>query len=159
MGMDTAFETRAREALERMLVQEMPVAQSLGFEVAALSSEAVTLRAAFDLNRNHQGSAFAGSVHALAALAGWATVWLTLHDAGIRVNAVLQDSRIQYLQPIMGDFTATCSFPSPEARATLLDAVRRHRRGRLGVQATVHQGTAVVAEFSGRYAALRQDET
>ena len=156
--MDSAFEARAREALERMLVREMPVAQSLGFDIAELTTEAVTLRAVFDLNRNHQGSAFAGSVHALAALAGWATVWLTLQEAGIRANAVLQDSRIQYLQPVMSDFTATCSFPPPGARMTLLDAVQRHRKGRLGVQVAVHEGAVLVAEFSGRYAALRSGE-
>jgi thioesterase domain-containing protein len=152
--MDSAFAIRAREALERMLVREMPVAQSLGFDIAELTTDAVTLRATFDLNRNHQGSAFAGSVHALAALAGWATVWLTLQEAGIRANAVLQDSEIRYLHPITCDFTAICRFPTGPERAGLLDAVRRHRRGRVPVEVDVRAAEVAVARFRGRYVAL-----
>ncbi len=146
-----------RDRLQQMLVREMPVSQRLGFSIEDVTSAAVTLRAEFDLNRNHQGSAFAGSVNALATLAGWAVVWLTLQEAGMAANAVLQDSEIRYLEPIMTDFTATCSFPLASVRASLLDSVARHRRGRVLVQVDVMAAGRTVARFHGRYVALLRE--
>lgn len=136
-----------------MLLREMPVSQRLGFSIEDLTAAAVTLRAEFGVNRNHQGSAFAGSVNALASLAGWSTVWLTLQEAGVDGGAVLQDSEIRYLHPIMGDFTATCIFPAAAERAALLDAVTRHRRGRVPVRVDVRAAGVSVAAFYGRYVA------
>jgi thioesterase domain-containing protein len=152
----TTADLRAR--LEQMLAREMPVAQQLGFSIADVSRNGVVLRAAFERNRNHQGTAFAGSVNALATLAGWATVWLVLQEAGLEANAVLQDSEIRYLEPIMSDFTADCPFPTRDERAALLDAVTRHRRGRVPVQVDVEAGDATVARFYGRYVALLPDD-
>ena len=146
--------TAAADRLRAMLIREMPVSQRLGFSVGDVTEAAVTLRAVFDVNRNHQGSAFAGSVNALATLAGWATVWLTLQDAGLEANAVLQDSEIRYLHPIMTDFSAICPFPSDAERAALLSAVTRHRRGRIAVQVDVMAQDETVARFHGRYVAL-----
>ena len=143
--------------LRAMLLREMPAAQRLGFAVEEVSEAGVRLGASFDINRNHQGTAFAGSVNALATLAGWAVVWLTLQDAGIEANAVLQDSEIRYLHPIMTDFSAICSFPSDAERTALLSAVTRHRRGRVPVQVDVIAHNATVARFHGRYVALLGD--
>lgn len=140
--------------LRAMLRREMPAAERLGFTVEDVSTTAVRLGATFDINRNHQGSAFAGSVNALATLAGWAAVWLTLQEGGLEANAVLQDSEIRYLHPIMTDFSATCPFPSDAERTALLSAVTRHRRGRIPVQVDVMAHDRTVARFHGRYVAL-----
>jgi thioesterase domain-containing protein len=146
--------TDAATHLRTMLAREMPAAQRLGFTVEDVSATAVRLGASFDINRNHQGSAFAGSVNALATLAGWAAVWLTLQEAGIEANAVLQDSEIRYLHPIMTDFSAICPFPTDAERTALLSAVTRHRRGRVPVQVDVVAHRETVARFHGRYVAL-----
>lgn len=143
-----------RDRLQQMLVLQMPVSQRLGFTIASVTASAVALRAEFGINRNHQGTAFAGSVNALATLAGWSTVWLTLQEAGLSANAVLQDSEIRYLHPIMTDFTATSPFPATNERATLLDAVTRHGRGRVPVRVDVVAEGRTVARFYGRYVAL-----
>jgi thioesterase domain-containing protein len=146
--------TDAATHLRTMLAREMPAAQRLGFTVEDVSATAVRLGASFDINRNHQGSAFAGSVNALATLAGWAAVWLTLQEAGIEANAVLQDSEIRYLHPIMTDFSAICPFPTDAERTALLSAVTRHRRGRVPPQVDVVAHRETVARFHGRYVAL-----
>jgi thioesterase domain-containing protein len=146
-----------RDRLQQMLVREMPVSQRLGFSIEDVTAAAVSLRAEFGINRNHQGSAFAGSVNALATLAGWSTVWLTLQEAGLPANAVLQDSEIRYLHPIMTDFTATCIFPTAQERLALLDSVTRHRRGRVPVRVEVRARGSTVARFYGRYVALLPD--
>jgi thioesterase domain-containing protein len=146
--------TNAADRLRAMLNREMPVSQRLGFSVDEVSAKSVRLRATFDVNRNHQGTAFAGSVNALATLAGWGAVWLTLQEAGVEANAVLQDSEIRYLHPIMTDFSAICPFPTDAERTALLSAVTRHRRGRVPVQVDVVAHRETVARFHGRYVAL-----
>lgn len=143
--------------LRTMLARQMPAAQRLGFTVEEVSETGVRLGASFDINRNHQGTAFAGSVNALATLAGWAAVWLTLQEGGLEANAVLQDSEIRYLHPIMTDFSAICPFPTDAERTALLSAVTRHRRGRVPVQVDVVAHRETVARFHGRYVALFGD--
>jgi thioesterase domain-containing protein len=106
-------------------------------------------------NTNHAGTAFAGSLNAIATLSGWATVWLLLREREIAAQVVIQDSTVRYLRPVTGDFEAVCTPPSEEAIAHLVTAVTRRGKGRIELAIAVrdHQGDAV--QFRGRYVAIQ----
>jgi thioesterase domain-containing protein len=140
--------------LRSKLDTEIPITQPLGIQVLEVSDDQVELGAPLDKNRNHQGTAFAGSVNALATLAGWASVWLTLEDSNLPTDLVIQDSSIRYVLPVTTDFRARCPLPhGPEVRR-FVEAIERHGRGRIRVHASVHAGEEKVAMFEGRYVAL-----
>lgn len=142
------------EALRGKLATEIPVTQHLGLEVIRYDDRGLTLAAPLAQNVNHEGTAFAGSANAVATLAGWGWMWLTLRRAGHDGHVVLQDSAIQYLQPITTDFTARC-LPAHHAEVQrLLTGITRHRRGRVRLEVEIRTGATVVATFSGRYVAL-----
>lgn len=140
--------------LKSKLAQEMPVTQSLGVSVVGLEGGWLVLGAPLEQNRNHQGTAFAGSVNALATLAGWARVWLALLEAEVAAGLVIQDSSIRYLLPVTSDFTASCAPPDPADLDKLIETVRKHGRGRITMTVSVRVGGRPVAEFVGRYVAL-----
>jgi thioesterase domain-containing protein len=145
----------ALNALRRKLATEMPVMQRLGVRLMDAHAGSVRLRAPFAANTNHAGTAFAGSLNAIATLSGWATVWLLLREREIPAQVVIQDSTVHYQRPVTGDFEAVCTPPSEEAIAHLVTAVARRGRGRIELAIAVrdHQGEAV--QFRGRYVALR----
>ncbi len=141
-------------ALRGKLATEIPVTLHLGLEVIGHDAGGLTLAAPLSKNLNHQGTAFAGSVNAVATLAGWGWVWLTLRRSGLEGHVVLQDSTIQYLKPIDADFTATC-LPAMDAEVErLLAGLTRHGRGRLALGVEIRSGATLVATFTGRYVAL-----
>jgi thioesterase domain-containing protein len=143
--------TAALAALEATLRQELPVTRSLGIRPAGYRHGVVTLRAPLRTNRNHRGTAFAGSLNAIATLAGWSLVWLALREHGVPGQIVIQDSSIQYHRPVAGDFWARTGPVDRAALERLLAAVRRRGRGRLALEAVVGDRTGPAVVFSGRY--------
>jgi len=139
------------EALRATLRHEMPVTQHLGIEPAAYGGGTLTLRAPLAANVNHRGTAFGGSLNAIATLAAWGVLWLALREHALPGEVVIQDSSVRYLRPVAGDFTARSGPPEPEALARLLAAVRRRGRGRIGLTAEVLDAAGVAVSFAGRY--------
>lgn len=144
---------RELAALAEKLREEIPVSQHLGIVPAEWDGTTLVLTAPLAVNVNHEGTAFAGSVHALATLAGWSAVWLSLRGAGLPARVVIQDSSMAYQRPIAEDFQARCSVPAP-GMERLRRALDRHGRGRIALGVEVHGGGPVLARFSGRYVAF-----
>lgn len=139
------------EALRATLRTEMPVTQHLGIEPAGYRHGVLTLRAPLAANVNHKGTAFGGSLNAIATLAGWSVLWLALREHDLPGEVVIQDSTVRYLRPVTGDFQARSGPPEPEALSRLLSAVRRRGRGRISLVAEVEDQGGVAVSFSGRY--------
>lgn len=136
--------------LRATLAREMPVTQHLGVEVVGQEGSALLLRAPLGANRNHQGTAFGGSLNAIATLACWSALWLALREAGEAGVVVIQDSAIRYLRPVTTDFTAAAELP-PEKLEKLLETLRRRGKGRITVAATVSDDAGPAVTFTGRY--------
>jgi len=136
--------------LRATLANEMPVTQHLGIEVLGRQDGAPVLRAPLAANRNHQGTAFGGSLNAIATLACWSAIWLALREAGVPGVVVIQDSAIRYLRPVTTDFTATADL-GPDKLEKLLETLRRRGRGRITVAATVLDASGPAVTFTGRY--------
>lgn len=133
----------------------MPVTQRLGVRLAGVRHGAVHLTAPFAANTNHAGTAFAGSLNAIATLSGWATVWLLLREREIPAQVVIQDSSVRYLRPVTGDFEAACAPPSHEAVTHLVESVTRRGKGRIELAISVHDHQGEAVQFRGRYVALQ----
>ena len=144
----------AVRALRRKLTTEMPVAQHLGIRVLGTARGAARLRAPLAANINHRGTAFAGSLNALATLAGWATVWLLLRERDILAHVVIQDSSVRYLRPVTGDFEARCDPPGEGPVSHLVETLERRGRGRIELTVTVRDRAGPAVAFKGRYVVL-----
>jgi len=141
-------------ALRAKLRRDMPITRALGLRVLGNEGGGLVLRSPLGPNINHKGTAFAGSLNATATLAGWGTIWLLLREHGIRSHVVIQDSTVQYLRPVTGDFTARCRAPSSTAVERLVNAVRRRGRGRIELDVLVADASGDAVRFHGRYVAF-----
>lgn len=139
--------------LEHTLRTELPVTQHLGIRVVSLDQDRVTLAAPLATNHNHAGTAFAGSLNAIATLAGWSCVWALLRRHDLPAQVVIQDSTISYERPVTSDFWARSTEPDSTAVTRFLSALRRRGRGRLPIQVLVGDQTGPAATFRGRYVA------
>ena len=104
----------ALDALRTVWQEELPITGALGIAVVSAPPGALVLQMPLAPNRNHKGTAFAGSLSALTTLAGWSLLWLALREAGDHAHVVIQDSSMRYLKPVHSDAIASydCFFAS-----------------------------------------------
>jgi thioesterase domain-containing protein len=140
--------------LRRILAEQIPLAGQLGITAVGIEQGALILSAPLATNRNHEGTAFGGSLNAIATLAGWGTVWLALREAGLDGSIVIQDSAVRYQRPVTGDFRATAALV-PERRVKFLDALERKGKARITVDVTVGDAGGPAVVFAGRYVVQR----
>lgn len=147
----------AHAELARVLAEELPITQSLGIGVRSVSATGVVLEMPLAANRNHKGTVFAGSLNAVATLAGWSVLWTVLREAGVVAHAVIQDSSVHYLVPARSDVTAEAARPDAAIVERALRMLARRGRTRVGLEAVVKdEDGVVVATLQGRYVVHRE---
>ena len=83
-------------------------------------------------NRNHQQTAFAGSLNALCTIAGWGTVFLLLKELDRHGNIVIRRSTIRYQEPVTSaEIFARCQPVSAEARQYFLEMLDDKKQAKI----------------------------
>lgn len=139
--------------LEATLHHEIPITRALGLTVESYDGQTLCLKAPLEPNINHKDTAFAGSLNALVTLSGWGIVWLILKEAGIAGKIVIQDSQVNYLLPVAGDFVAECRQPDPAQVRRFTTMLTRKGKARLELSAEIRLGSDPAVTFQGRYVA------
>ena len=127
-----------RNLVERFLSEKIPLTAAMGVQVVTI--EPLTIEAPVALNSNHLGTAFGGSINAVATLAGYGLLWLELRDDP-SVHIVIAESSIRFLRPV---------------RRTIR-AVAAKNRGRIRLRVRVEESDATAAEFEGLFVSIRPD--
>lgn len=137
--------------LEARLLAAIPLARAMGVRVGQADPDAVMLTAPLEpLNINHERTAFGGSLHAVGVLAGWALVTLGLENAPVGY-LVIQESQIEYLRPVQGDFAARAVWAGAKAR--FFEGLRRKALARAAVRVEIVCGDQVCAVLTARFVA------
>jgi thioesterase domain-containing protein len=141
------------EYLQRRIDGEIMLAKPMGVIVESADDAGIILRAPLPLNANHKGTAFGGSLYALAVLTGWA--WLTRYIASNEINAdaVIQESNMRFLVPVQGELRAHIMPPTDSDIAKFRKLLLRAGRGRIRLRVEMHQGPKLATVFDGLFAA------
>jgi len=83
-----------------------PLSQAMGVRVESHDERGLMLTAPLELNHNHLGTAFGGSLGALALFAGYGLLWLEIGDENCHI--VIRSSAIRYEKPVHGPLRALC---------------------------------------------------
>src|SRR5688572_18436898 len=97
---------------EAFLHQQIPLTQAMGVTVESWDGQLLVLHAPLEPNHNHLGTAFGGSLSALATLAGYCLLWLVLGDR--QAHIVVRESTIRYRSPVRGALRALCRLPAAQ---------------------------------------------
>ena len=76
--------------LGETLGREMPITRPMEVETVSWDGQKLAMKMPLGPNRNHQYSAFAGSLNTLCTVVGWGTVYLLLGRKGISGNVVIR---------------------------------------------------------------------
>lgn len=150
---DTAERTR----LEHEILRDFPIARGMGVVVEHCDLTALVLCAPLEPNLNASGTAFGGSIGALAMLAGWACSHRIAERAGLEARVVIQHADVHFVRPAAGSIRATCAVPPANVVEHWLTALRHHHKGRIQLPVEIWCGDQIVAEFVGRYVGMRPE--
>jgi thioesterase domain-containing protein len=139
--------------IEQYLHQQIPLSAAMKIRVVEWTREHLILKAPLAPNRNHLGTAFGGSLNAIATLTGYSAVWLALDDSAAHV--VIRDSSIAFRRPVRDDIRAVCPLPKKSVLEAFRSDFARKGKARLSLQVFIdHEGEHAV-EFSGTFVAVK----
>jgi thioesterase domain-containing protein len=131
--------------LEQRIRDGIPIAAQMAFQVRELTADKIIVVGGSEENINVHGTAFAGSIYAIATLALWGLVNANLPEGA---SLVLAEGNIRYRQPIEGEIEASCSI-SHDEMSVFLKHLKKKGRARLQATVTVPGTSEVAAEYSG----------
>ncbi|MCI0333919.1 MAG: thioesterase domain-containing protein [Planctomycetes bacterium] len=141
--------------LQATLEREIPMCSQMGISVHNGGTDGLVMRLPLDRNRNHQQTAFAGSLNALCTIAGWGSVYLLLKELNRRGSIVIRRSSIKYQEPVStSEIYARCLPVSAESRQYFLEMLDHKGQAKLDLTVEVAGADGPAVSFHGSYVVL-----
>lgn len=140
--------------LEAYLHAHIPLSAAMQVSVVEIGPEAVVLGAPLAPNINHRDTVFGGSASAVAILAAWSLLHLRLTAAGFESRVVIQRNSMDYLAPIVGDFTARSYFEAGANWDGFARMLQRKGRARISLGAVLIADGVEAGRLSGEFVAF-----
>lgn len=138
---------------ERFLHEQIPLTQAMGVVLESYDAAQLVVTAPLEPNHNHLGTAFGGSLSALATLTGYAMLWLQLGDRNAHI--VIRESTIRYKRPVRGMLRAICLRPNEATLAEFRTTFAANGKAHVKLQVRIEHADHVCVEFEGDFVALR----
>jgi len=144
--------------LQQTLRREMPITSAMGIEVVSWRADQLAMRMPLEPNRNHQYSAFAGSLNALCTIVGWGTVYLMLAKQSLLSNIVIRRGAIRYVRPVCTPEFIAISLPREEhLEAYFYELLENKGKSKLDVSVDITDDQGPYVMFKGSYVVQLQD--
>lgn len=146
--------------LQRVLDEEIPLCHHMGVRVEGQDDRGLTLSVPLSLNKNHQGTAFAGSLNALCTITGWGAAYLETLSLGVGSVIVIRRSSIKYHRPVASDrIYARCLTAPAGMRAHFGEMLREKRQAKLDLVVEIQREQGFdrpCVAFHGSYVATAE---
>jgi thioesterase domain-containing protein len=143
------------DELQATLEREIPMSAQMGIRVHDAGPGGLVMRLPLAPNRNHQRTAFAGSLNALCTIAGWGSVYLLLRELGRGGSIVIRRSSIKYQEPVnSSEIYARCLPVTAEAKQYFLEMLDDKGQAKLDLIVEVPGADGAAVTFTGSYVVL-----
>jgi thioesterase domain-containing protein len=143
------------DELQATLEREIPMCVQMGIRVHGGDAGGLVMRLPLGPNRNHQQTAFAGSLNALCTIAGWGSVYLLLRELRRGGSIVIRRSTIKYQEPVTAsEIYARCLPVTAEARQYFLEMLDDKGQAKLDLTVEVAGAAGTAVSFHGSYVVL-----
>ena len=139
--------------IQELLHSKIPITRAMGVKVEDYDSERLILSAPLAENVNHLGTAFGGSLHALAVLSGYGMLWLELKE--VECHIVIRKSTISYERPVRSEIRAICVRPRADALEEFKRTYHQNGKARIALSATIEDQGETAVHFEGMFVAMR----
>ncbi len=142
-----------RDYLQALFTREIPLCVHMAVRVEQVGTGEIELCAARAPNVNVHGTAFAGSLYSMCALAAWGLLHVALKTRGLAPDIVLADSRIVYAAPVVDALHARARFSAAGDVERFIHTMAATDRAQIEIPASASGADrAPAAHFTGIYA-------
>lgn len=132
--------------LQSVIDVEIPMCRQMGVRVVDLDDQGLLMSFPLDQNRNHQGTAFAGSLNALCTITGWGATYLETQSLDPDAVIVIRRSQIKYHRPVDAPLiVARCLHVSDAQRSHFAEMLAEKGQAKLDFDVQIDH-----AEFDDR---------
>jgi thioesterase domain-containing protein len=143
------------DELQATLEREIPMCARMGIRVHEDGVEGLVMQLPLAPNRNHQQTAFAGSLNALCTIAGWGSVYLLLREVGRGGSIVIRRSSIKYHEPVTSsEIYARCLPVTADAKQYFLEMLDDKGQAKLDLVVEIAGEGGPAVTFAGSYVVL-----
>ena len=139
--------------IEQYLHEQIPLSRAMGTRVESWDEEQFIVTAPLEPNHNHLGTAFGGSLAAIATLAGYGLLWLALGDR--KAHIVIRSSTMNYRRPVRRGIRAICRRPEGSAMADFELKFEQAGKARIDLAVTIEEDDTECVRFEGVFVAIR----
>lgn len=152
------MEDSTLERLQQTLRSEMPITVPMEIEVVSWDDGRLTMQMPLGPNRNHQYSAFAGSLNALCTIVGWGTIFVLLQRESIDGNIVIRRSKIRYFRPVRTvEFLAVGLPIDPSRSDYFFELLRSKGKSKIDIEVEIADEQGPYVKFEGSYVVQGQN--
>ena len=145
------------ELLQQTLRREMPITAAMGIEVVSWQDQRLTMHMPLEPNRNHQYSAFAGSLNALCTIVGWGTIFMLLRQESLSGNIVIRRGKIRYFRPVRTpEFLASGQPIDPKQYDYFFELLRSKGKSKVDIAVEIADAQGAYVSFQGSYVVQEQ---
>lgn len=138
--------------LQKFLVDKFPMATAMGVQVLDIDAvHGARLAAPLELNKNHMGTAFGGSLDTLMIFACYSWLHLVMERERFDARVVIKRNEIEYRFPVTEDLVARIEAPSPETTQQIVQQYRERQRGRLVLAGVIETKDGIACRMQGEF--------
>lgn len=138
--------------LQQTLAREMPICTAMGIRPVEWLNRRLSMEMPLEPNRNHQYTAFAGSLNALCTIVGWGAVFMLLRNEGRPGNIVIRRSAIRYLRPVREKLIVARSLTlDSDGEAFFYELLRSKGVSKIDVATEIADSQGTLVSFQGSY--------
>lgn len=143
------------DELQATLEREIPMCTQMGIRVREDGPGGLVMQLPLAPNRNHQQTAFAGSLNALCTITGWGSMYLLLREFGRGGSIVIRRSSIKYHAPVTSsEIHARCLPVTAEAKQYFLEMLDDKGQAKLDLVVEITGADGPAVTFAGSYVVL-----
>ncbi|MFO1424958.1 MAG: YiiD C-terminal domain-containing protein [Candidatus Competibacteraceae bacterium] len=146
-----------QQELNDYLTHHVPLFRAMRACVEHADANRLTLTAPLEPNVNDKGTAFGGSMAAIAALTGWALTTRALREHGETAEIVIVDSTLQFLRPVRETIVAEGVPPDAVTVERFIQRYRQRGKARWTVEVVVRADGELAMTFSGQYGIFKAE--
>ena len=141
--------------LEETLARDLPLSKAMELRVADWDGHNLAMQMPLEPNKNHQFSAFGGSLSALCTMVGWGTLFLMLAKEKLPGNIVIRRGNIRYHRPVVSPTIVARGIPvAADELAYFFELMRSKGRSKLDLASEIVDDEGALVSFKGSYVVL-----
>lgn len=146
------------DQLQSVIEREIPMCAQMGIQVKDFRDNGLAMQLPLEQNRNHQQTAFAGSLNALCTVVGWGSVYLLLRQHRLPGDIVIRRSSIKYLKPVeTPQVVARCLPIDTDQQAHFVEMLQDKGQAKIDLRTEISADRETAVSFHGSYVVLSNE--